>query len=54
VSEDSSSARGGDLGFVVPADLAEPLRTAAAALGPGQLSPVLETAAGYVVLKREK
>ena len=54
VSEDPSSARGGDLGFVVPAELAEPLRTAAAALGPGQLSPVLETAAGYVVLKREK
>jgi arylsulfatase A-like enzyme/Flp pilus assembly protein TadD len=54
LSEDPSSARGGDLGFVVPNELAEPLRTAAAALSPGQLSPVLETASGFVVLKREQ
>ena len=32
-------------------DLAEPLRAAAAALAPGQLSPVLQTDAGYVLLQ---
>ena len=54
VSEDASAATGGDLGLVVLADLAEPLRTTAAGLSPGELSPVLETAAGYVLLRREK
>jgi parvulin-like peptidyl-prolyl isomerase len=53
-SEDASAARGGDLGAVKVADLAEPLRAAAAALAAGQVSPVLETAAGYVLLKRER
>ena len=53
LSQDSSAARGGDLGFVQPADLAEPLRSAAAALAAGQVSPVVETASGFVVLKRE-
>jgi choline-sulfatase len=53
-SGDPSAARGGDLGTVKVADLAEPLRTAAAALAPGQVSPILETAAGYVLLKRER
>jgi len=54
LSNDPSSVRGGDLGIVVLAELAEPLRTAAAGLGPGQLSPVLETPVGYIVLKRER
>ena len=53
-SADTSAARGGDLGTVRVADLAEPLRAAAAALAPGQVSPILETAAGYVLLKRER
>jgi hypothetical protein len=35
------------------ADLAEPLRTAAAMLAPGQVSPILETPAGFVLLKRD-
>jgi arylsulfatase A-like enzyme/Flp pilus assembly protein TadD len=52
-SGDPSAARGGDLGIVKLADLAEPLRTAAAALAAGQVSPILETAAGFVLLKRE-
>jgi choline-sulfatase len=54
LSEDPSAARGGDLGVVAPGDLAEPLRSLAAGLEPGQLSPVHETPAGYVLLKREK
>jgi Flp pilus assembly protein TadD len=53
-SIDASAARGGNLEAVRVADLAEPLRTAAAALAPGQVSPVLETEAGYVLLKRER
>jgi len=54
LSEDPSAARGGDLGVVRLADLAEPLRSAASRLRPGDLSPALEMAGGYVVLKRER
>jgi tetratricopeptide (TPR) repeat protein len=53
-SEDPSASRGGDLGVMRPSDLAEPLRTAAAALAPGQVSALLETAQGYVLIKRER
>jgi peptidyl-prolyl cis-trans isomerase D len=53
-SADPSAAQGGDLGNVNPADLAEPLRTAAAALAPGEVSPILETPAGFVLLEREE
>jgi tetratricopeptide (TPR) repeat protein len=53
-SVDGSAARGGDLGTVRVEDLAEPLRSAAGALAPGQVSPVLEAADGYVLLKRER
>jgi parvulin-like peptidyl-prolyl isomerase len=35
------------------ADLAEPLRSAAAGLEPGTVSAVLETAEGYVILRRD-
>jgi choline-sulfatase len=53
-SIDESAPRGGDLGTLRIADLAEPLRSAAAALAPGQVSPVLSTESGFVLLKREK
>jgi parvulin-like peptidyl-prolyl isomerase len=53
-SIDASASRGGDLGTVRVDDLAEPLRSAAGALAPGQVSPVLEAAGGYVLLKRER
>jgi hypothetical protein len=36
------------------ADLAEPVKSAASALRPGAVSPVLEVDGGYVVLKRER
>jgi parvulin-like peptidyl-prolyl isomerase len=54
LSVDPSAAQGGDLGPVRLTDLAEPLRSAARALHPGDLSPVLEVDGGYVVLKRER
>ena len=53
-SVDPSAARGGDLGTVCASDLAEPIRSAAAALSPGGVSPVLETPTGYVLVKRER
>jgi tetratricopeptide (TPR) repeat protein len=52
-SVDPSAAQGGHLGTVCVSDLSEPIRAAAAALSPGGVSPVLETPAGYVLLKRE-
>ena len=54
VSVDSSAKRGGDLGWVVPADLSEPLRSIVATLGKGEVSAVVETARGYVIVKRER
>jgi len=51
-STDPSASRGGDLGLVRPEELAEPLRTAAAALAVGAHSPVLQSSGGYVILYR--
>jgi arylsulfatase A-like enzyme/tetratricopeptide (TPR) repeat protein len=53
-SQDPSAARGGDLGAVVVSDLSDVLREAAARLAPGQVSAVLQTSEGYVVLKRAR
>jgi tetratricopeptide (TPR) repeat protein len=53
-STDPSASRGGDLGLVRPEELAEPLRSTAAALAVGAQSAVLETPAGYVILRRER
>lgn len=54
ISSDRSAAQGGDLGAVRVEDLAEPLRGAAAALSPGELSAILETNDGFVLLKRDR
>jgi choline-sulfatase len=54
LSEDASASRGGDLGLVRLADLAEPLKSAAAGLRPGTVSGVFEMAGGFVVVKRER
>ena len=51
-SIDPSAARGGDLGSVRVADLAEPLRSAASKLQPSETSPLLETGRGFVLLRR--
>jgi choline-sulfatase len=53
LSQDASAARGGDLGAIRAADLAEPVRSAVAALKIGETTPILETAKGYVLVKRE-
>jgi arylsulfatase A-like enzyme/Tfp pilus assembly protein PilF len=53
MSDDASAAAGGALGAVRLADLVEPLRSTATALKPGQVSDVLETTAGFVLLRRE-
>ena len=45
---------GTDLGIVVVEEMAEPLRTAAGRLQPGDLSPLVETATGLVLLKRAR
>jgi len=54
LSEDPSASRGGDLGILRLTDLAEPLRSAARVLRPGEVSPVVEVGEGFVVLKRER
>jgi choline-sulfatase len=54
LSQDASASQGGDLGVVRIADLAEPLRSAAAALPPGGISRPLQTPGGFVLLKRER
>ena len=52
-SADASASNGGLLGDVSLADLALPLRRAAAALAPGETSPVVRTESGYVILRRD-
>jgi arylsulfatase A-like enzyme/Tfp pilus assembly protein PilF len=52
-SVDPSAAAGGWLGAVSVAELAEPLRSAVATLAPGDTSGVVETAAGFVIVRRE-
>jgi arylsulfatase A-like enzyme/cytochrome c-type biogenesis protein CcmH/NrfG len=54
LSQDPTASRGGDLGLVRAADLAEPLRSAALPLTAGELSALVETADGFVLLKRER
>ena len=53
-SRDASAAGGGDLGLVRVADLAPELRSVAAALPPGGVSPLLRSPGGFVLLKRER
>jgi parvulin-like peptidyl-prolyl isomerase len=53
-SIDPTAGNGGALGVVRLEELAGPLRAAAAALAPGQLSAPIETPSGWVLLKRER
>ena len=53
-SIDPSSPKGGQIGVVCIGDLDQSIRAAAAALAPGQLSPAIETASGFLLLKRER
>jgi arylsulfatase A-like enzyme/Flp pilus assembly protein TadD len=54
LSQDPSAAAGGALGDVAPADLAEPLRSAAIELAPGGTSAPLAVPGGWVLLHRER
>jgi arylsulfatase A-like enzyme/parvulin-like peptidyl-prolyl isomerase len=54
VSEDASAPQGGDLGVVRLSDLASPLRQAAEALGPGEVTGAVEIPGGYAILRRER
>ena len=53
VSVDPTASRGGALGFVVPSDLGEPLKSAVASLRAGQVSPIVETPRGFVIVRRD-
>jgi len=53
VSIDPTASRGGELGWVVPSDLGEPLRSAVASLRAGQVSPIVETPRGFVIVRRD-
>ncbi|HUL78530.1 MAG TPA: tetratricopeptide repeat protein, partial [Vicinamibacteria bacterium] len=53
-SEDASAAQGGDLGVVRLSDLASPLRGAAEALSPDEVTGIVEIPGGYAILKRER
>lgn len=50
-SQDGSSASGGDLGFIRPAQMVKPFEEAAFALAPGQISGVVETVYGFHVIQ---
>ena len=54
VSIDPSSVKGGDLGSLSAADLSEPLRSIVAKLSVGEVSRVVETAKGHIIVKRER
>lgn len=54
ISTDPSRAQGGDMGWVSPADLREPLRSAVSGLAEGAISEVIPTERGFVIVRREK
>ena len=53
-SESGSRDAGGDLGFFVEGDLAEPLNDAAFALNPGEVSEVMRLGAAFYILRVEE
>ncbi|MCM2257441.1 MAG: peptidylprolyl isomerase [Vicinamibacteria bacterium] len=54
LSTDPSRAAGGLLGDVAAADLAEPMRSAVAALAPGAVTAPLPAGSGFALLQRER
>lgn len=50
-SEDTSKARGGDLGYLERSQMIKPLANAAFSLKPGEVSEIIETRLGYHLIK---
>ncbi|MFH1845278.1 MAG: tetratricopeptide repeat protein [bacterium] len=51
-SSGPTAAQGGDIGWVVPADMVEPLRSAIAKLDPNEISPLVEAKGLFHYFKR--
>jgi tetratricopeptide (TPR) repeat protein len=51
-SAGSTAARGGEIGYVAPQDMVEPLRSAIAALRPNETSPLVQAGGLYHCFKR--
>jgi len=52
ISEDATASAGGDLGVVAPGQFVPGFEAALTALGPGEVSDVVETPYGFHVIKR--
>jgi parvulin-like peptidyl-prolyl isomerase len=51
-SSGPAAARGGDIGWIKPADMVEPMRSAIEALGENEISPPIESRGLYHLFKR--
>jgi tetratricopeptide (TPR) repeat protein len=52
LSQGPAAAKGGDIGWIDPAQMAEPLRSAVAGLQPNEISPPVEARGLYHIFKR--